>query len=157
MDFFFKTITWIGSLFVLLPITALLGALLYRLNRSVDAMTLTLGLVGCSLVTHLLKLFFGRPRPNPENLLVTMPFDFSFPSAHTSQITAFTIALWFVFFRGLDLFHGFTLFLPLLLLAVLVGYPRIYLQVHYASDVYSGRTLQQFHRGDLRLSHQRGG
>jgi undecaprenyl-diphosphatase len=141
MDIFFKAITWIGSLFVLLPITVLLGIVLYRFNRAADALTVTLGLVGCSLVTHLLKLLFGRPRPNPENLLVAMPPDFSFPSAHTSQITAFTFALWLVFFRGRDLLHGFTLFLPLLLLALLVGYSRVYLQVHYASDVFAGAVV----------------
>lgn len=138
MDLFFKTITWGGSLFVLLPL-ALVGALWFLgRGRFADAALLVCGLAGSSLLVHVLKLLFARPRPQAESLLVAMPPDFSFPSAHTGQAFAFFVACALVLSRHYGHTGAILLWAVCLLIAVLVGVSRVYLQVHFVSDVVFG-------------------
>lgn len=141
MDIFFKTVTWCGSLIILLPVAAVLGLLVVQRNGIVDVFLIIGGLCGSSFLSHSLKLFFARPRPPAEGLLVDMPSDFSFPSAHTAQIFAFTIACGITFSKQVPAHMVVPLWLALITLAVIVGYSRIYLQVHYGSDVIAGGLL----------------
>lgn len=141
MDLFFKMITWGGSLIVLLPLALVMALRFYARGRLADAALLLGGLLGATLLVHVLKRLFARPRPEVENLLVTMPPDFSFPSAHTAQAFAFSVACALVLSRQSE--PAATLFLwgGLLLAASLVGVSRVYLQVHYISDVVVGALL----------------
>lgn len=70
-----------------------------------------------------------------------MPSDWSFPSAHTAQATAFFLSVTLVAFQVLPPVWATLFALLSLLLACLVGYSRIYLQVHYVSDVLAGMVL----------------
>ena len=93
-----------------------------------------------------LKEFFARPRPfnlfetNPEKYalwgteyiypdLVHKPTSFSFPSGHTASAFAAAFAL---------LWHNRKLGVPVTIFAALMGFSRIYVQVHYCSDVIGG-------------------
>lgn len=53
---------------------------------------MALALVGASALGHLLKLIVERPRPDLFPPLIPMPQDWSFPSAHAVQATAFALA-----------------------------------------------------------------
>jgi undecaprenyl-diphosphatase len=141
MDGFFKLITWAGSLLALLPICGGAALLLVRWQRGAEAVLLLGGLLGASLITHILKLLVARPRPIPENSLVTMPADFSFPSAHTAQVFACGLASVLVVGRHATGFELGMAWAVMLLLATAVGYSRIYLQVHFPSDVVAGAFL----------------
>ncbi|MCB2218695.1 phosphatase PAP2 family protein [Desulfofustis glycolicus] len=141
MDLFFRTITWGGSLMVLLPLALLISLLFYARGRIGDAALLLGGLLGASLFVHILKRLFARPRPEVENLLVAMPPDFSFPSAHTGQAVAFSIACALILSRQNELTGALVIWGMLLAFAVLVGVSRVYLQVHYLSDVLVGALL----------------
>ncbi|MEE4313297.1 MAG: phosphatase PAP2 family protein [Desulfofustis sp.] len=141
MDLFFKTITWGGSLMVLLPLALLMSLLFYARGRIADAALLLGGLLGASLFVHILKRLFARARPEVENLLVAMPSDFSFPSAHTGQAFAFSVACALVLSRQNEHTGALVLWGVLLLFAFLVGISRVYLQVHYISDVVVGALL----------------
>jgi len=94
-------------------------------------------LVGAAsiLVYKYLKGKFNRPRPfERQNLepLQTPPDQFSFPSGHTMNNAVTT------FFLG----HLHPWLLPYLLpITVLVGFSRVYLRVHYATDVIMGYLL----------------
>lgn len=81
-----------------------------------------------------LKHFVARSRPYTiiEDLvpLIRKPTDYSFPSGHT----ACAFAVGFLLFRKLPKRYG----IPCLVLAVLIGFSRIYLGVHYPSDVLAG-------------------
>ena len=141
MDILFLTVTWFGSLYLLAPLGLLLAAMLWYQQRAGEALLLVTGLAGASLVCHGLKIIFARPRPPIDGLLVTMPSDFSFPSAHTAQAVAFALACWLIFHKGW-VGRDLWLFTSLLVtVALAVGVSRIYLKVHYISDVLAGSLL----------------
>ncbi len=82
------------------------------------------------------KNFFIRKRPyirheDISNLMLP-PDKFSFPSGHTAA--AFTVAFVFYYFYPI-------LFIPFVVLASLIGISRIYLGLHYPSDVLAGLGL----------------
>lgn len=141
MDAFFLTVTWLGSLYLLIPIAIALAVLLLLQQRLADLLLLLCGLGGTTLITHALKVIFARPRPPVENLLVAMPSDFSFPSAHTAQATAFALACALIFAKDLPGREPLLFWLVPAILVLLVGISRVYLRVHYISDVAAGAVL----------------
>ena len=94
-----------------------------------------LGLLGSLLVNNLLlKNLVARIRPYDAfaslTPLVAKPIDYSFPSGHTGSSFAAACAM----YRSLPKWAG----ISLLLLAVLIGLSRLYVGVHYPSDVLAG-------------------
>ncbi len=84
----------------------------------------------------ILKPLIARIRPCNVNpgipLLIPRPMDFSFPSGHTSASFAATSIIWKA---------NKKLGLPALLFALLMGFTRLYLYVHYPSDILAGLIL----------------
>ncbi len=107
-----------------------LGLLLFKKHRK-HGVILLIGLaLGFVLVSLLLKPLVARPRPSwlsPEMLhLIQNPSDYSFPSGHT--MSSFTAAFLLLKFRPR---LGFAA-LPV---AILMAFSRLYLYVHFPSDV----------------------
>jgi len=141
MDTFILTITWLGSGYLLVPLAACIVFLLIWAGRSAQAMLLSFSLIITIFFVHAMKLIFRRPRPVTPELLVPMPPDWSFPSAHTAQATAFFLALTLIAVRLLPPFWAGLIALLSLLIIGIVGYSRVYLQVHFISDVLAGMVL----------------
>jgi undecaprenyl-diphosphatase len=91
---------------------------------------LVLDLFVCNIV---LKPLVARIRPFDVNtavqLLIARPTDYSFPSGHTTAAFAATSALYFSRRR---------LWIPALALAALIAFSRLYLYVHYPTDILAG-------------------
>lgn len=106
----------------------------YRRVGAICACSLLLDLLLCNL---LIKPLVARVRPydwNPmaPELLVTEPTDWSFPSGHTAA--SFTAAS--ALYAG-----GTRLWMPAAVLSLLIAFSRMYLYVHYPSDVLAGLIL----------------
>ncbi len=140
-DSFFTAFTWLGSLYFLLPSSAVLSLFLLWAGKPREIPMLVLSLSTTVVAVHAAKLIFRRPRPDSPELLVLMPTDWSFPSAHTAQATAFFLSITLIAIRILPPFWAILTTLFSLLIVAGVGYSRIYLQVHYLSDVLAGLAL----------------
>ena len=101
------------------------------------AVALMINVLACNVI---LKPIIARPRPyvlDPtllKSLLVPEQWDYSFPSGHTSA--SFATAGVLPFMRAKK-----RLAVPLLILACLIGLSRLYVCVHYPTDVICGAVL----------------
>jgi undecaprenyl-diphosphatase len=141
LDRFFAVITWAGSLYILAPVTAVVSGVLARNSRTKEAWLLVLSLAGVALFSRLAKLWFARPRPDFFPVVGEIPLDASYPSAHTAQIVAFAAALWWMLKPDKLGLNFYALTGCALLTVSLVAASRVYLQVHFPSDVLGGTLL----------------
>jgi undecaprenyl-diphosphatase len=135
-----RLITWAGSAFVLVPVAAVSSLLLARAGRRRRALAVALSLAGAMLISYLVKLLTSRPRPPVEHLQAVTGS--SFPSGHATQAAALWLALAFAL-RGAPFSRSVARVgaLGALLLALGVAWSRVYLGVHYPSDVVAGLLL----------------
>ncbi len=134
-DSFFSAVTWLGSLWLLLPAALVVAIGLVMRARAKDALRFATAFGGSCLMAYGAKILIGRERPPTTELLVTMPADPSYPSGHAMQITAFALAaVWLLAPRS----QRGRWFAAALMLIALVGTSRLYLQVHFPSDVVAG-------------------
>ncbi|HEY0895320.1 MAG TPA: phosphatase PAP2 family protein [Sphingobacteriaceae bacterium] len=93
---------------------------------------------GSLAIMFLLKWWFSRPRPLSP--LLGPALGYSFPSGHaTSSVTFFGLLIYFLWKKKtLAPAVRYVLILLLVLLILLIGISRVYLRVHYASDVVAG-------------------
>jgi membrane-associated phospholipid phosphatase len=136
-DGFFTIVSWAGSLILLAPLTAWGVVRLRRQRRWRDAQRLALSLGGVVVGVYLAKALWARPRPELFPFLIPPPLGLSYPSAHAAQIAAVVTAAFFIRPGPGGRFRPLLLGLAVLL-AVAVAVSRVYLQVHYPSDVLGG-------------------
>ena len=133
-----QEITALGGNFVLtLVVLAVLGYLLRQ--RAFAAMWLVLiATLGGALLSFTFKLFFGRERPDAALHLVTV-YSPSFPSGHAmlSAVVYLTLGalLAQVVPRRADKMY---FLIVAFILTLLIGLSRVYLGVHYPTDVLAG-------------------
>lgn len=116
------------------------GAVLAFRGRAAAGLCLAATAPVTSVVFTVLKRLLDRPRP-PAELQVTFIANESLPSGHAAMVaaawTALVLALWPVLrTRGRALLTAFAV-----LWAGAVGFSRLYLGVHWLSDVLAGWTL----------------
>jgi undecaprenyl-diphosphatase len=84
-----------------------------------------------------LKYLFGRPRPNVPLLFEAEGL--SFPSGHALfSITFYGLLVYIIYHSVKEKGIKLTLIVLLMVLMVIIGFSRVYLRVHYASDVIAG-------------------
>ena len=138
LDVLMPAISWTcnhGELWILLALCRL-AVKKYRRQGCTVVLALLLDLFCCNM---LLKPLVGRLRPFAVNtaveLLTAPPVDASFPSGHTAVSFAAVFAL-----RA----AGSPFWKPALAAAVVIAFSRLYLYVHWPSDVLGGALLGAF-------------
>lgn len=116
----------------------LLGAVLFLVPRTRKAGLAVLLSLLCGLVAGnlCLKNLVMRPRPcwmdTAVPLLISVPHDYSFPSGHTLAAFETAVSIFLVNRTWGTLF---------LVFAVVIGFSRMYLFVHFPTDVLGGAVL----------------
>lgn len=131
-------LTSLGSVSVIATLSVVFLSVLVSFRDFRGVAYLSTLLIGAGLWPFLLKLYFSRPRPDEGTWLVNVS-DLSFPSGHSFGAAAVYIGC--AYYAGQKATHWQQeIFFYLLgaLLALLVGLSRIYLGVHYSTDVLAG-------------------
>ncbi|MBU5363785.1 phosphatase PAP2 family protein [Enterococcus devriesei] len=139
MNSYFLWVTKFANPITVVILSIVFVALFYFNQQKITALWLALSMALISgLGNHLLKLFFHRARPTILPHLVT-EHSFSFPSGHATASTLLYGTLIFVaglFFKEKVPRLLVQIVLGLLIFSIIVS--RIYLGVHYPSDVLAG-------------------
>ena len=137
------TITTLGDEGIIFIVLGLV--LLFTKKYRKAGVSILVALVVMLLLNNIvLKELIARPRPfnlDPEtyawwhevykypNFNIHQPSSYSFPSGHTSSAFAAAVAL---------LCHDRKLGIPTTIFAAIMGFSRIYVEVHYCTDVIGG-------------------
>jgi undecaprenyl-diphosphatase len=133
-----KDITALGGGAVLTLVTAIVTGYLLASRRAALAGFLVLSVAGGSIVGTLLKHAFGRDRPNVVPHLVDVE-TLSFPSGHAFNSAIVYLTLGALLARTQQR-RAVKIYIlaAAFALAAIIGFSRIYLGVHYPSDVVAG-------------------
>ena len=133
LDSFARNFTYLATRWGVFPGSALIAIILliYRRWRSLTYFLITV--LGCGIINHTAKVFLHRDRPNLWQYY--SPHGFSFPSGHAMSsmilVAALAILLWKTPWRWPILGLGSVF-------VVGIGWTRLYLGVHYPSDILAG-------------------
>lgn len=133
--------TALGSLAVLGAITLIGAGYLLMIGRPGKAAMLAAALGGGVTLSEVLKGLFERARP-PEIYWMTDVMNHSFPSGHALMSAVVFLTLGIMLARAIEARAlRFYVVAMAALLAILVGLSRIYLGVHWTTDVLAGWSI----------------
>lgn len=134
-----QEVTSLGATLVMAMVLFVASVLLWISHHRYSVLLLWVSLVGATALNSLLKSVFDRPRPSLVPWGVEHAAASSFPSGHSMSAMAFYASLAYLVARlgSTRLLRGLT-FGVFALVVVLIGLSRVYLGVHYPSDVLAG-------------------
>lgn len=129
-----KVITNLGSASFLIGVTVLIW-LVFKDKKI--ALFSSLNLVIIAALNQMFKFILQRPRPTELRLINETGY--SFPSGHSMISTAFYgYFIYLIYKKVKNKYLKWTLMILLSMIILMIGLSRIYLGVHYASDVLAG-------------------
>jgi undecaprenyl-diphosphatase len=132
-------ITFVGNRIVLILLSVLIGLLLYLRGSHRRLYTFGSIMAGGGLLSQLLKSSYHRPRP-PQMEFLIEAYGYSFPSGHAMGSMLLFGGLAYVLFFTFERHFVWRILGPFfcLVAVLLIGASRVYLGVHYLSDVVAG-------------------
>ena len=134
-----KFITFLGSATFVISLTVL--ALLFIKNKRIGIF-MAIDLIVITIFQYILKPIFGRIRPVDINLIEETSY--SFPSGHSLTAMAFYGFIIYLIYKS-NLKYKKLLITLLSVLILLIGLSRVYLGVHFITDVLGGFTFSVFY------------
>ncbi len=129
-------VTWLAQGEVTIPLLVVIGGILIYYNEAIAALILAIGLSGSWLLNGIFKSFFRRERPDLW-ASSKRPMDYSYPSGHSMSAISFYGLLAANLTTCLSIPLGITATLAAVL-TLAVGFSRMYLGMHWPTDVLSG-------------------
>jgi undecaprenyl-diphosphatase len=131
-------VTVLGSTLFLSTVFVCVFIIFIRKNRKRPAILITMTMAGAVILNFVLKVSFARARPVPF-FDTPLPSSYSFPSGHALFALCFYGALAWIF-ASMIRKHWLKslIWVAAVFLVLLIGISRIYLGVHYPSDVIAG-------------------
>lgn len=132
----FYMVTLFGDVAAFVPLSLIVTTLLvmWAKRREATLFAVTVG-VGYA-IGEVMKIISGRARPPVELALIAQPKNASFPSGHALAVAIFAITISFILIRMTPrLRQRLTIIGVAIVACVLVGLSRVYLGVHWPSDV----------------------
>jgi membrane-associated phospholipid phosphatase len=138
-EYAMKIVSLVLNPAVLVTFSAISMILLFIRRKHKIALVLFIGVGGSSLLSYVLKDIFIRLRPVVS---LTWTIGYSFPSGHATVSAAFFFLMIYFFKNRFTGAFARTIFIITnILLFALVGFSRLYLNVHWTSDVIAGFSL----------------
>ena len=134
-----KFITFLGGATFVIALTLL--ALLLLKNKRIGTF-MGLDLIVITIFQYILKAIFSRPRPVHINLIEET--NYSFPSGHSLTAMAFYGFIIYLIYKS-NIKYKKVYIILLSILILLIGLSRVYLGVHYITDVLGGFTFSVFY------------
>lgn len=136
-----KLFTYIGSMVYIVPLSLLILLFLYIVLKHRSELILFVAvMLGSNVLFLLLKLYFHRVRPDLHRLIEVSGY--SFPSGHATNACTLYGILTFLLWRHIRTRLGRAILIILSFMMIsAIGLSRIYLGVHYPSDILAGYFL----------------
>ena len=135
---FMNFVTILGSTLFLSVVFICIFIIFIRIDWKRAAVLLTVTMVGAIILNFVLKVSFARARPIPF-FDTPLPDSYSFPSGHALYAACFYgVLAWLIAARIRDRSLKILIWVFAVMIALLIGLSRIYLGVHYPSDVIAG-------------------
>ncbi len=134
LDEVMKFVSASGELGIVWLILAIVLIIFPKTRKAGLCVVLAL-VVGTIICSGIIKPIVARTRPydiSGAQLIVTPPHDYSFPSGHTLSSFAAAASV-FIFNKAVGI--------PALIYAALMGFSRLYLYVHFPTDVLCGMII----------------
>ncbi len=126
----------IGSPLSFLLITICVCLIFWLHKKPYHLLQFLITLASGSLIVYLIKIFIARPRPVEALIEVS---GYSFPSGHATIATLFCFLIIFAYKNHIkNQLLKFIFILFFIITALAISFSRIYLSVHYMSDVVVG-------------------
>lgn len=139
-----KIVTKLGSSSKLTVLVIIVGLILFALRKYQSALVVLCGTEFVYVFYKALKTFIARPRP-PVDIRLVDAVNYSFPSGHSTMsmiFYGFLAYLAYKFIKNKILRNVIIVFLCLTILSI--GFTRVWLGVHYPSDILGGFSLGLF-------------
>lgn len=132
----FSWITFLGESTTIIAFTLITFILLWLTHKKWQSIVLWVVVAGSAGSTFIAKLIFDRPRPLNAAILETSG---SFPSGHATIAVAFYGFLAYLLLKNTkSLLLRILIISAAFVLIVAIGFSRLYLGVHYPSDILAG-------------------
>ncbi|HLL65827.1 MAG TPA: phosphatase PAP2 family protein [Micromonosporaceae bacterium] len=133
-----RAVTMLGGFWLAVPLVVAVALLLPRpWGRARTVAFVVTVTVGTSLLVNAVKVLIARPRPTLTDVIATAN-GYAFPSGHTGQAVAAYGALAYLIGQRLPARCRPAVWAGAAAIAMLVGFSRLYLGVHWLTDVIGG-------------------
>jgi len=132
----------LGELWSIIGITLVIGCLLFFKKHYKHLIELFVAIGGGAVTTQLLKDLIQRPRPSLPTIIET---SYAMPSGHATMSAAFYGMLIYLLWRTrIRMVHKIIITSLTIIFILAIGFSRLFLGVHYLSDVIAGFALGTF-------------